>query len=263
MNKCQNMIDINLNVFHKPYQTIATIRSLLQVSGKHIDKIYINFEAGSTGIEIVKKYVDAIYSQSKEVVRSNYNDVMDIRYQYGLVHSDKKYVFISHNDVLYKKDIIGAMLEEIADNAGIGLIGQCWNCPLFYADVCDGKRFNDNKVTDEEFKHYLQLYPQPRLKEHHINGFPFPECRLNEFACLVDREIALSSDSKFGLSYGNDTAQAWFTELYKKGHTFKHFNINDYCEHGYWAGDAGHNTNLFNNKYKYDRAEEQAKKSLF
>ena len=101
------------------------------------------------------------------------------------------------------------------------------------------------------------------MKEHHINGFPFPECRLNEFACLVDREIALSADSKFGLANGNDTAQAWFTELYKKGHTLRHFNINDYCEHGYWAGDAGHNTNLFNNKYKYDRAEEQAKKSLF
>ena len=48
------MIDVNLNVFNKPYQTIATIHSLLKVSGKHIDKIFINFEAGSSGIEIVK-----------------------------------------------------------------------------------------------------------------------------------------------------------------------------------------------------------------
>ena len=47
------MTDINLNVFNKPYQTIATIHSLLQVSGKHIDKIFINFEAGSSGIDIV------------------------------------------------------------------------------------------------------------------------------------------------------------------------------------------------------------------
>ena len=46
MNKCQNMIDVNINVFNKPYQTIATIRSLLKVSGKHIDKIYINLKLG-------------------------------------------------------------------------------------------------------------------------------------------------------------------------------------------------------------------------
>ena len=254
------MIDINLNVFNKPYQTIATIHSLLQVSGKHIDKIFINFEAGSSGIEIVKKYVNAVYSQSKVAVWNKYDDLMDIRYQYGFTYSDKKYIFVSHNDVYYKKDIIGSMLDVIGSNAGVGLIGQCWNCPLFYADVCDGKRFKDNKVTDEEFKHYLQLYPQPRLQAEHINGFPFPECRLNEFACLVDRQIALSADSKFGLANGNDTAQAWFTELYKKGYTFRHFNINDYCEHGYWAGDAGYPTSL--NKEKYDRAEEQAKKSL-
>ena len=254
------MIDVNVNVFNKPYQTIATIHSLLQVSGKHIDKIFINFEAGSTGIDIVKKYVDAIYSQSKVAVQAKYDDIMDIRYQYGFTYSDKKYIFVSHNDVFYKRDIIGSMLDVIGTNAGVGLIGQCWNCPLFYADICDGERFNDNKVTDEEFKYYLQLYPQPRLQDEHINGFPFPECRLNEFACLVDRQITLSADSKFGLANGNDTAQAWFVELYKKGYTFRHFNIYNYCEHGYWAGDAGHPTSL--NKEKYDRAEEHAKKSL-
>ena len=38
------MIDINLNVFNKPYQTIATINSLLKVSGKHIDKIILTLK---------------------------------------------------------------------------------------------------------------------------------------------------------------------------------------------------------------------------
>ena len=254
------MIDININVHNKPYQTIATIKSLLKVSGKHIDKIYINFDAGSGGIDIVKKYVDAIYSQSNESVWNEYQNEMDIRYQYGLVHSDKKHVFISHNDVYYKKDIIDAMLEQIADNAGIGLIGQCWNCPLFYADVCDGSRFNDNKVTKEQFIDLLEIHPHPRLQAHHIDTFPYPECRLNEFACLVDRRIALSAESKFGLANGNDTAQAWFVELYKKGYGFKHLNINNYCEHGYWARDAGNPT--AKNKYKYERAESRAKESL-
>jgi len=258
------MIDINLNVFNKPYQTIATIRSLLQVSGKHIDKIYINFEAGSTGIEIVKKYVDAIYSQSKEVVRNKYNDVMDIRYQYGLVHSDKKHIFISHNDVLYKKDIVGAMLEQIQDCAGIGLLGQCWNCPAQRERLCTHSEFGTWQPTYDEACRLARVVKSPRTTEKNINPehpFPMPECRLNEFACLIDRETALKSNTYFGLSDGNDTAQAWFTDLYLRGYKFKNFNINDYCEHGYWAGDAGHPTSL--NKEKYDRAEEQAKKSLF
>jgi hypothetical protein len=35
------MIDVAINVFGKPWQTIVTLRSLLKTNGEHIDRIYI------------------------------------------------------------------------------------------------------------------------------------------------------------------------------------------------------------------------------
>ena len=43
MKKVQNSksVDVCINVYGKPWQTLCTLKSLMQHSGHHIDKIYL------------------------------------------------------------------------------------------------------------------------------------------------------------------------------------------------------------------------------
>jgi hypothetical protein len=88
-----------------------------------------------------------------------------------------------------------------------------------------------------------------------------PECRLNEWACLINREIVMreclpnGDSSMFGL-YGVDLGSPWFYEMCKKNYKFLDYR-KDY-RHCYWSDDAGgYPTQLNHQKYKW--AEENAK----
>lgn len=261
------MIDVIFNIYGKPYQTIATIQTMLQHSGQWIDKMYINFEPGEPHNDVGYKdiiraaYPDAIYSEANNHLwATEGDDRFDIRYQYAIEHSDKKHILITHNDIHYTADLIGAMLDVVADNAGVGLVGQCWNCPAYRGGVCGHEifpAFQDREVMIDMFEKYGAARMLSVPKE---NYFPFLECRLNEFACLINREIALKSDKWFGLIGSGDIGQAWFCDLFNKGYRFKNIDIYKYCVHGYFASDAGHPTLL--NEYKYRESERKAKEFL-
>ena len=40
MECIEKLVDVAINVYGKPYQTLATLKTLMLHSGKHIDKIY-------------------------------------------------------------------------------------------------------------------------------------------------------------------------------------------------------------------------------
>ena len=55
--------------------------------------------------------------------------IEDIRYQWGIESTDKKWLFICHDDLKLTGDVIGLYLEKANDQIGlIGELGQCWNC---------------------------------------------------------------------------------------------------------------------------------------
>ena len=84
---------------------------------------------------------------------------------------------------------------------------------------------------------------------------PLPECRLNEFACLIDRSIALQCKSEFFGSYdGIDLGCSWFQHLSRNNIKFKNYNIYDNCIHGFWANECGHQVQLDQIKYKESEA---------
>ena len=147
-------VDVIINVYGKPWQTLCTLKSLLQHSSKHIDKIIVIKEAQqpyNENIDWIFEHFEnlTIYTpiQYKFLTFSLNNESEDerftVRYQYGFEKSDKKFIFITHNDVLYTGDIIGEMLELIGDSVGIGEIGQCWNCPAKSMGLCSGEKFYD------------------------------------------------------------------------------------------------------------------------
>lgn len=246
------MVDVIINVYGKPWQTLCTLKSLEKHSGQHIDKIYFieekeqPYNAEFKGVISRFKNIAHYIPEKYKFFSVDESDRMSIRYQYGIETSDKNFVFITHNDVLYTEDVIGNMLNEIGDSIGIGQIGQCWNCPA--NKVCSGEKFYKYNPTYEEV---LDLgLPHVRTTKELIDKDfpkPLPECRLNEWACMLNRELVVKENIPFGLYDKLDLGSYWFKEMHKKGYTFKDYR-KDFT-HGFWANNAGFPTQLDINKY--------------
>lgn len=269
-----NKVDVCINVYGKPWQTLCTLKSLLKHSGYLIDKIFIIKEKEQPygeNIDWIFNYFDNIIIHTPKnymftkFYTNNFDDTdrHSVRYQYGIEKSDKKFIFITHNDVLYTGDIIGNMLTNVKDSAGIGEIGQCWNCPANHKGICSGEKFNEWNPTIDEI---LSLnLPHVRTGLHNIdkkNLKPMPECRLNEWACLINREINNketfpNNDTPFFGIYGLDLGSLWFKSLYLKGYKFVDYR-KDFI-HSYWSeSGSGYQTQL--NQEKYNLSEDNAKK---
>jgi hypothetical protein len=186
--------------------------------------------------------------------------INNIRHQFGIENSDKKHVFITHNDVLYTGNIIGGMINEIGDCVGVGEIGQCWICPAKAKGLCSGEKFYDYNPTYEEV---IALgLPHVRTRVSSINKLhpkPLPECRLNEFACLIDREICIKEGRPFFGEFDDDSGTEWFKAMHIKGYKFKDYRKD--FHHGYWSpktGGSGYNAQQKEDLYW--EAEENAKK---
>lgn len=269
----ENKIDVCINVYGKPWQTLCTLKSLIKHSGQHIDKIFFIKEKKQPydeSIEWICEYFDNIIIYEPEsyvFLHFNYVNnpnfkVSDVRYQYGIENSDKKFIFITHNDVLYTDDIIGEMLEKIGTSVGIGEIGQCWNCPANTKGLCSGDKFDS---WNPSYTEVISLgLPHVRTNVQNVDEFnpkPLPECRLNEWACLINREISNKETypngdtPPFG-SVGLDVGTLWFKSMYLKGYKFIDYRKN--YIHSYWSElGNGYQTQLKHDKYIL--SEENAK----
>lgn len=277
-------VDVALNIFAKPYQTALSVLSLLKYCDRHIDKFYLQFEPAGSRYDAVPPYAVAEYLgeraisyqpeiwvecdavQPERLAEQAYRLAM--RYQSAFEHTDKKHLFIMHNDVLIKRDIIGAMLAEAGDAFIIGKVGQCWNCPAHNAEVmrecgfdspCGPESYQDfrpdfaalEKIYAAGRARGLRLRPYWEGWAAHYSpdvpsgGWPLPECRVNEWGCLVDvrqtRPLVMPHGDilPFGAfewcgSVTLDTAVAWFRELSRKGLKAKNFNLDKYLRH--WVG---------------------------
>ena len=279
-------VDVVINVFGKPYQTAVTLFSLLEHSSQHIDKIYFIEEREQPHGDSVNHiipwfgkrliyYKPSLYlgliGYKEHVGNENYR--LSLRYQYGWERTDKDYLFITHNDCLYKDDVIGKMLELIQPElvAGVGSIGQCWNCPAFYAKKCHGNHYEQFKPTYSETVQLIKNFPSPRTKIEQIdprNPMPFPECRLNEFACLIHigrvRHLVMPHGKilPFGIM-GVDIGVDWFRSLVLAGYRFIHcWDVHDenlYAHAWLVKKHNGHILDSWDRINEYYEVEEKAK----
>lgn len=301
------MVDVSINIYAKPYQTALSLLSLLRWSGEHIDRIFLQFEPSGSRFDSVPPYAMADYLGDRAIIyqpeewvecdavdEARLGDAsyrLSMRYQSAFEYTDKKYLFILHNDVLIKRDIIGAMLEKIDDAFIIGQLGQCWNCPASQAELVQAAGLGDTPCTPERYfdfrpnveqlerlyalareqgarcrpywegwqKHYtadVTANKKADMSEGAYNvaldadnseanvcgAWPLPECRVNEWGCLVDIEQTKAHVMPHGeiLPFGAfeacgsitlDTSVAWFRELSRRGLTAKHFPLDKYLRH--------------------------------
>lgn len=286
-------VDVAVNVFGKPYQTIVAINSLLKYSGQHIHKIYLIVEKKQKNegdIDIIKRHIqfenieyfipDFYFGWWPgrrigllNLLLSKFNKYRySIRYQYAYEKSNKDFLFLMHNDMIFSDDLIGAYLSSIGEAVGIGKIGQCHNCPAFEIH-CTPKTYTEFKPSFNELVKLYEKFPHSRIVVNNIlerqkRNWPLPECRLNEFASLINlkksRKVTIPNGSKMPPGYMGliDIGIDWFYQLNNLGLTFKHFDYSKFAEHS-WAipeQSAGHEA-LFNDDL-YHREEEIAKKHV-
>lgn len=294
-------VDVAVNVFAKPYQTSLSVLSLLRACDKHIDKIYLQFEAYGSTFDDVPPYVIADYIGERAVVTqpqywlkreapdlARLDDTAyrhSIRYQYAIENTDKRFLFIMHNDVLIKKDIIGAMLGNIDGAFAIGQLGQCWNCPARDGASVAAAGLGNTPCSPESYRDFqpdapslAKLYTEARKnglfvrpydagweKQYSESGWTLPECRVSEWSCLTDisqtRELTWPNGpvTAFGAfeQCGTgclDTAVAWFRQLNRKGLFARHMDIAPYMIH--WVGTGK------KSEYKYSQSEGNARSIL-
>ncbi len=277
-------VDVTLNIFAKPYQTALSLLTLLKYSGRHIDVIYLQFEPAGSRYDAVPPYAIAdylreagykldifqpeIWLECDAVDESRLSDPkyrLAVRYEYSFEKTDKKYLFFMHNDVLIKRDIIGAMLEAAGDAFAVGQVGQCWNCPASNVELaraaglgdapCSPERYFDFRPAPQALRRLYELalernfparpYWEGWQRHYSEQAWPLPECRVNEWGCLVDVERTRPLSVPFGgiLPFGAfeycgsvtlDTSVAWFRDLSRQGLRARHFPLDKYLKH--WVG---------------------------
>jgi hypothetical protein len=282
-------VDCAINVFGKPYQTALALLSLLRHSGAHIDTIYFITEPNSAGdfgalierLPKVNRYTPSHWLWTHPLDEGRLDDDgyrLSIRYQYAWERSDKRYLFITHNDCMYTGDIVGAMLAAIGDRIAIGRIGQCWNCPADWTHRCDSTRYLEYRPSFAELAELyrstevppgrtLRKYDRPEFsRSFQHEPWPLPECRVNEWAAMVDLDRARPLTRPFGsaLPFGAysrsgsetlDIGVAWFRGVSRQGCEAAHMSVENYVRHG-----AGHPA-MFD-RGLYDEGERHAREVL-
>jgi hypothetical protein len=286
----QAVVDVAINVYGKPYQTAVTLFSLVRQSGTWIDKLYFIEERRQPAGTDLGPLKRALQQLGKPVVYYRPwfwfwvdNELRHrrwlkyrwfrwaTRYQYAWEKTDKNYLLVTHNDMLFTGDLVGTYLKEVGNNAGIGQIGQCWNCPAFTAQLCEPTRYTEYQPTYQEVKELIAEYPPARPQLYETldprDPWPLPECRLNEYVALINLAVARpatmpeGSVLPFGTYGGLDTAILWFREMNQAGYMFRHLDFNTWATHAWANGiNSGHRA-LFD-KDIYAAEEAIAKQKL-
>ncbi|WP_291332295.1 hypothetical protein [Desulfovibrio sp.] len=297
-------IDVAMNIFAKPYQTALSVLSLLKHSGRHVGSVWLQFEPYGSQYDIVSPYAIAQYLSGKigdrcRVFQPEYwldlnaadparlhEDAYryGIRYQYAFEHSTSRRLFLMHNDVLILQDVLGFMLDQMGEAVAVGHLGQCWNCPahveiltreVMGCGPCDPLNYMN---FQPDFDQLQQLYTLAQQKgifaRPYDQGFtgifdqqswPLPECRVNEWACLLDLEASRPVCVPNGpvLPPGAyrqcgpvclDIGVEWFRGMHALGRFARHLDLSRHLKH--WVGTGKVTAR------RYALAEENALKIL-
>lgn len=273
-------VDIAIQSFNKPESLFYTLLTLHKYSQDRIGTVYINDDSTKEDVisyYYKPEFKNALSPWNIEVRRNTYRmgwwltfvrkywpayltlpfflkrvalnvirtgrvfcDSQNIRYQWAIDSTRKKYLFVIHDDVEFRADIISEYLEYIQKKkkpAVVGDLGQCWRCPLHDKGCSPSLIESGNTVSDD--------WPNTALKP----GDHQWACRINEWCALLSVPAVREIQESERLFYGNydnngDVSAYWFARAVQLG-----YSIGDplpleeqrtkYYEHG-WQGFSGH-----------------------
>lgn len=278
-------IDVAINSYKKPESLIYTLMTLKETAGDMIDTVYINDDrSGKSVCDLYRSTeIQSYFSPWKIKVRENTKNIGicqayirgyyppymnwkfllkhwprffsskfghnkdDIRYQYALDHTDKKYLLILHDDVKFYKNVVQVYLDAFENNPDltiVGEFGQCWRC--HFQKFCS----RENILAGRPPSPYWPLTPNKNISKiedfNPLKNFTYA-CRINEWCCMVNVKKANELTEKSRIFFGNmyphsDTGAYWFAEGVRLGYKFTDpllENKDEYYEHA-WQGFSGH-----------------------
>ena len=297
-------VDVAVNIFAKPYQTALSVLSLLRESSAHVGTIWLQYEPMGSRYDRVSPYVVASYlkevldwpcrvSQPEHWLALEAPDParlgdpayrLSIRYQDAFEHSKSRKLLLMHNDIYVFGDALGDMLAAMGDAFAIGQLGQCWRCPAHAARVvkdvmdcppCSSERYDafrpDAAALRRLYAHARELGVAVRPYEECFTElfdeqpWPLPECRVNEWFCLLDLARTRPHCMPLGPAlppgafgacgrYNLDTSVPWFRAMHALGFRARHFDLTRYLRH--WVGTGKMSAS------RYTMAEDNARKLL-
>lgn len=297
-------IDIAMNIFAKPWRTALSLLSLTDKCKAHIDTIWLQYEPVGSKYDTLNPYLIVRYlteqgftiqcSQpdrwlAREAATKEFLEDSErrscIRYEHAFENSTAPFLFLVHNDVFILRDLLGALRDNIGQAFAIGKLGQCWNCPASHESITR-KVLNRERCTPEaylEFKPtagqlnmlykeaaaqniFKRPYDEDNFKgEFSDKPWPLPECRINEWACLINMNLVKNlciphgsawTPGAYRLCAGHnlDIGVAFFRDLHARGLVAKNFDIDPYMKH--WVG-TGKNTPI-----RHVKAEDNARRII-
>lgn len=298
-------IDAAVNIFAKPWQTALTLLSLHQASGQHIWEYWLQFEPAGSKFDKIPPYHIVPYLTQELGLRvhvfqpeiwqartpadpyrmADREYRKQLRYGQAFEGTKNHFLFLTHNDVFFRKDLVGALRQNIGDAFAIGQLGQCWNCPasndaimesVMGCSCCTPLTYMKIRPT---FEQLAALYKKAReidfparpydkrnfSREFERQPWPLPECRVNEWACLLNMDMIRPACMPFGAAWppgafrdcsghNLDVVTPTFRDLHAQGMHAKHFNFSGFMDHFVGTGNKS--------GPRYSFSEDRAKKLL-
>lgn len=297
-------IDVAVNIFAKPWQTALTLLSLQHQSGALIKEWWLQFEAAGSKFDKIPPYYITPYLTQELGLRvhvfqpetwqarspADPRQLADpayrrqLRYGDAFENSTSPFLFITHNDVFFRKNLLGALHENIGQAFAIGQLGQCWNCPASNREIMNSFGMSgcgpDNYLQIRPgFEELRGIYKKARevdfpARPYEKNDFrteferqpwPLPECRVNEWACLLNMKLIRPACLPNGAAWppgayrdcgghNLDVMTPTFRDLHAMGMHAKHFDVAGYMDH--WVGTGNKSA------ARYTFSEDRAKSLL-
>lgn len=143
-------------------------------------------------------------------------DREDIRYQWAIDNTNKPFLFIMHDDITFKGDVIRRYLTAATDlinPAILGDLGQCWRCSYRNVGCTPAKILQGYRPSS--------YWPNTEV----TIGDHRWACRINEWCALLSVGAARSIQERHQIFYGNfddkgDTSAYWFSKAVADGFQF-------------------------------------------
>jgi len=239
-------VDVAIQSYKKPESLILSLLSLHKVARDSVDVVWINDDKSGDGItniyksdnlkkalypwkinirennrrmgwwlSFVRGYNPDYLTKSYKLIRMLFNfyknknffvDKYDIRYQWAIDSTDKDFIFLMHDDVTFKKNVIAKYLASISKMKKPGIVGdlgQCWRC-RYQAFGCRPDRILKGFRPSAH-------WPLTRIS----SGDHKRACRINEWSALISVNAAKIIEKKYQVFFGNyddrsDLGAYWF-----------------------------------------------------
>ena len=250
-----HMVDVAVQSYKKPELLLHTLLSLRAHSARHIDAVWINDDLSDAWVVDAYRSSDFARALApwrirvrhntrrmgwwyrpvrglrprymplrrrlrhwwRSVTDSRYGSVPrhDIRYQWAIDGTDKDFVYVIHDDICFRADVLGTYLEAMVTlrrPSVVGELGQCWRCD-WARQGCTPEAVSAGRLPSAR-------WPANAGER----GDPWP-CRMNEWSALVCVDAARQIEAAHAVLFGNydnrgDVGAYWFALAHRMGFEF-------------------------------------------